>query len=92
MVQAGNNVGVKGAEAIAEALKVNTSLENIYLVSFLFNCFLMGIRCDKSSVRVTTVVQDNNNLGDDGATHIAEVLKANCTLKKLHLVSFVCFD
>jgi hypothetical protein len=32
-------VGAKGSEAIAEALKVNTSLENIYLVGFLFISF-----------------------------------------------------
>jgi hypothetical protein len=39
MVQAGNNVGANGAKAIAKALKVNTSLENIYLVGFLFISF-----------------------------------------------------
>jgi hypothetical protein len=54
MVQAGNNVGAKGAGAIAEALKVNTSLETIYLVGFLFDLFLLRLMCtccDLLSVR-----------------------------------------
>jgi hypothetical protein len=46
-------VGAKGAEAIAEALKVNTSLGHINLVGFLFDLFLLRLMCtcDLLSVR-----------------------------------------
>ena len=41
-------MGAKGAEAIAEALKVNTGLKNIYLVGFLFDFFLLRALVENS--------------------------------------------
>ena len=39
-MQGGGQVGAEGAKAIAEVLKDNTSVQELWLVSFSFFCYL----------------------------------------------------
>jgi hypothetical protein len=44
-MQAGNDVGDDGAKAIAASLEVNSSVQRLYLVRFLFDFFLLHFLC-----------------------------------------------
>ncbi len=71
-----NQIGAKGAEAIAEALKVNGSLQNLELTSI--------------AVMLLIYLLIANQIGDKGAEAIAEALKVNKVLQKLILNGIFC--
>ena len=80
-----NNIGDEGAKALAEALKVNQSLQDLnlscrkndtyYLIS-LYSFF------EPSTGHHTFV---DNNIGSEGAKTLAEALKVNQSLQNLNL-------
>ena len=80
-----NNIGVEGAKAIGEALKVNTSLTKIYLD----NIGDEGAKAIGEALKVNTSLTEiylwENKIGDEGARAIAEALKRNTSLTKIDL-------
>jgi hypothetical protein len=95
-VQSYNDIGDEGGKALGEALKVNTSVKELYLVSvFVLFLFVFGLRvfcCCEESGRLTCAVQWNNGIGAEGANVFGEALKVNASVQKLNLVSvFVLF-
>jgi hypothetical protein len=90
-VQGSNFIGAEGGKALGEALKVNTSVQILYLVSvfllFLFVFVLRVFCCCEEWGRLTCAVQWNNGIGDEGGKALGEALKVNTSLQKLDLVS-----
>ena len=94
-----NSLSAEGAKIIGEALKDNTSVHNLDLVS----CFSLSLLfCFKASclrclqTLELTCLQGENDLGDNGAKFIGEALKVNTSVQALDLVScfslsFFCF-
>ena len=85
----GNSIGVDGAKAIAEALKVNTVLTKLYL--FNNSIGVDGAKAIAEALKVNTVLTilslGGNSIGDDGAKAIAEAFKVNTVLTTLNLSS-----
>jgi hypothetical protein len=99
MLQDGNLIGDDGARRLGDLLKVNSSLQQLILVSFLFWCccvfeqHFMEI-AERWLGSLTRVLQINNQIGDDGARGLGEGLNVNSSLQWLHLVSsarLLCF-
>jgi hypothetical protein len=90
-VQRGNGIGDEGGKALGEALKVNTSVKELYLVSvfvlFLFVFVLRVFCCCEESGRLTCAVQSCNEIGNSGVSSLASCIKDNTTLTVLILVS-----
>jgi Ran GTPase-activating protein (RanGAP) involved in mRNA processing and transport len=90
-VQAGNQIGNEGAKAIAQALKANTSLQQLDLVRctpfvlMLFLFYLVTVLCFRLRV-LTRAVQAGNYVGVEGAEAIAEALRCNTSVHQLSLV------
>ncbi|XP_004345766.2 hypothetical protein CAOG_06176 [Capsaspora owczarzaki ATCC 30864] len=82
-----NQIGDVGAQAIAEALEVNTKLTHLYLTKNQIGD--VGAQAIAEALKVnttlTTLSLNHNQLGEGGAQAIAEALKANTTLTKLYL-------
>eukprot|EP00043_Microstomoeca_roanoka_P011537 m.108846 g.108846 ORF g.108846 m.108846 type:complete len:674 (-) comp15224_c0_seq1:67-2088(-) len=80
-------LGAEGGEAVAEALRTNTTLQILHL----FNNHLGadGGRALASAIRTNTTLHtlylNKNNLGPVGGRAIARALEQNTTLKKLNL-------
>ena len=78
---------IKGAKHVAEALKVNTSLNQIYL--FSNNIGDEGTKHVAEALKVNTSLKEMglncNTIGDDGAKQLAEALKVNNSLKEIAL-------
>ncbi len=71
----GNLIGPKGAKSIGDALKVNITLQELYLCGTVYLSFIdlfLG-----------------NQIGDEGAETIGEALKVNHTLRHLDLGSII---
>lgn len=81
-LQRNNRVGEKGAVALAEVLKSNSSIQILDLVSSYFRAVssscISGVDCG---------AQGYNRLGDAGADALGEGLKLNRSLTELNLVS-----
>ena len=99
MVQRENDIGDRGAELISEALKVNSSVQELRLVMLpLFPCTLRRLSllpllpCTLRRLSLlpraalTYATQGNNLIGDAGATALGEVLRVNGSLQKMFLV------
>ncbi len=90
------DMGTPGAKIIGEALKVNTSLLGLGLVSnCLFSVWdlLQGILlCIWNAWVLTCAVQGGNEIGDEGAKFIGEALKVNTSVQSLDLVSNCLFS
>ncbi len=90
-VQTSNDIGAVGGKALGEALKDNTSIQILRLVSvFLVFLLVFVLRvscCCEESGRLTYAVQENNRLGDEGGKALGEALKVNTSVKELYLVS-----
>ena len=88
-----NGIGDEGGKALGEALKVNTSVQILDLVSvfvlFLFVFVLRVFCCCEEGGRLTCAVQWNNGIGDSGVSSIASCIKDNTTLTVLDLVSSI---
>ena len=84
-----NRIGVDGAKAIAEALKVNPVLTELDLYNNQIRDD--GAKAIAEALKVnpvlTTLYLGYNSIGDDGAKAIAEALKVNPVLTKLNLQS-----
>ena len=82
-----NQVGKDGADALAEALKMNTALQTLkYAASPSFSC------CQQPLTLNLTVVCSlfNNSVGPEGAESLGEALKTNSTLKELKYAPPAC--
>lgn len=79
-MRSGNYIGDEGAQAVAEALTINTTLTTLNL---------WGAWCAPTAVGADarTCVCTENNIGVVGAQAVAESLKTNTTLTKLSLQS-----
>ncbi|KJE97840.1 interleukin-1 receptor-associated kinase 4 [Capsaspora owczarzaki ATCC 30864] len=82
-----NRIGDEEAKAIAEALKVNTTLTHLFLGGNQIGD--AGARAIAEALKVNKTVTllslSENQIGDVGAQAIAEVLKVNTMLKDLNL-------
>ncbi|XP_004343810.1 hypothetical protein CAOG_07086 [Capsaspora owczarzaki ATCC 30864] len=82
-----NQIGVAEAQAIAEALKVNTTLIKISLQENQIGD--AGAQAIAEALRANTTLKELllhlNQIGDAGAQAIAEALKVNNTLTDLYL-------
>ncbi len=78
-----NNIGLEGAIAIAEALKVNAVVTTLSLGSN--NIGVEGAIAIAKALKVTAVLTtlrlDSNRIGAEGSKAIAEALKVNAVLK-----------
>eukprot|EP00943_MAST-04B_sp_MAST-4B-sp1_P008599 g8599.t1 len=79
--------GVKGAKAVAEALKVNTSVTEIYLENN--NVGVEGAKAIAEALKVSTSLTEiylgRNNIGVEGGKEIVEALKVNTLLTRIDL-------
>ncbi len=94
-VQGSNRIGAEGGIALGEALKVNTSVKELILVSVFFLFLLVFVlraycHCEESG-RLTCAVQGSNLIGDEGGIALGEALKVNTSVQKLSLVSDTVF-
>ena len=80
-------IGDEGAKALAEALKVNTTVKELFLQ-------LCGIGDDgaaafaealRSNTSLTELHLGGCNIGDDGAAALAEALRSNTSVTRLNL-------
>ncbi|KAF9405385.1 hypothetical protein BGZ94_003571 [Podila epigama] len=80
-------IETKGAQALAEALKINGTLINLYLQnnSIGDNGSLALSQALKTNSSLTTLDLWGNSIGDNGAQALAEALKRNSTLTTLYL-------
>jgi len=93
-VQDRNQIGDMGACGLRDGLKVNSSLKHLELVGPLSLCWLLFFclrrRCGRgregAGAALTLVLQDNNDIGDEGACALGDGLKANSSLLYLALV------
>jgi len=82
-----NNINDKGAEALAELLKVNSTIEILNLNEN--NIGNKGINALAEALKKNTTVKqlylNKNNIDDKGAEALAELLKVNSTIEILNL-------
>jgi len=75
---------------IGQGLKVNSSLQSLYLVRLFVYCFFLWGRCreraGRGSAALTRVLQGENGIGDAGAAGLGEGLEVNSSLQELVLV------
>ena len=90
-MQGSNRIGDEGCKALGEALKVNTSVQILGLVSvfllFLLVFVLRVFCCCEESGRLTCAVQESNGIGAEGCKALGEALKVNTSVQILDLVS-----
>ena len=95
VLQRKNQLGDAGARGLGEVLKVNSSLQGLWLVRLFVYClFLWGRsreRAGKGSAALTRVLQDKNGIGDAGAAGLGEGLKVNSSLQRLWIVRLFVF-
>ncbi|KAL0231352.1 hypothetical protein GEMRC1_010756 [Eukaryota sp. GEM-RC1] len=83
-----NSIGPEGATAIAEALKLNSSvswlnLDNNSLGNEGATAIADALKVNSSLCRITL---GDNAIGNEGAIAIAEVLKVNSSLSEINLI------
>ena len=84
-----NNIGDRGAAAIAEALKSNTELTSLHLGYNTIGPSGAAALAEalKSNTALTKLWLHDNKIGDSGSVAIAEALKSNTVLTELRLDS-----
>ena len=82
-IKAGNGIGAKGACALGEALKVNTTVTELFLESVQLSDKV------KQGHSFNTNVKAGNRISDEGAYRLSEAMKVNTTLTTLSLLSCV---
>jgi Ran GTPase-activating protein (RanGAP) involved in mRNA processing and transport len=84
-----NQISDEGAAALADALKVNTSLTSIRLGYNKIGTEGAAVLADalKLNTSVTTMSLWNNNIDDEGAAALADVLKVNTSVTEIDLNS-----
>ena len=95
--QNSNEIGDDGACVIADAMRVNSSLQWLDLVR-LCCCTLLDIFFTCVSLKfpfcfsflALNVSQSNNEIGDDGARAIADAMRVNSSVQTLRLVRLCC--
>ncbi|KAL0239373.1 hypothetical protein GEMRC1_009481 [Eukaryota sp. GEM-RC1] len=82
-----NSIVPEGAIAIAEALKVNSSVSHIHVsYNSIGNEGAIAIaEALKVNSSVSTIYLYNNSIGNEGAIAIAEALKVNSSVSKIIL-------
>ena len=78
---ADNNIGDDGACALSEALKTNTRVFHIGLMSMSPSKVFL-VKCESHDL---VHVHEANKVGDKGAIALGEMMKTNTGLKILHL-------
>ncbi len=76
-------MGADGARAIAESLRVNTTLRELYL--WYNSVGADGARALRVNSTLQKLVLGSNDVGAAGARAIADALGVNSTLQKLDL-------
>ena len=82
-IKAGNGTVTEGARALSEALKVNTTLTELFLES------VQLLDKVKQGHSFNTNVKAGNRISDEGAYRLSEAMKVNTTLTTLSLLSCV---
>ena len=93
--QDNNRIGDDGARAIADAMRVNSSVQTLNLVR-LCCCMLLDVFFTFVSLKFLllfqylnlNVSQWTNNIGSDGARAIADAMRVNSSVQTLDLVRF----
>ena len=89
--------GVSAADCSALAARMRTGeisrVKELYLVRFFFSSVSVSFFAvfPASSLLNRIVSQVRNNIGDSGATAIADALRVNSSVKELWLVSWFCY-
>jgi Ran GTPase-activating protein (RanGAP) involved in mRNA processing and transport len=83
----GNQIGAEGASALADALKMNSSVTNINLDDNAIGDEGASVLADalKVNTSVTDISLRSNKFGAKGATAIADALKVNTSLTRIDL-------
>ena len=83
----GNGIGAAGGTAVAEALKVNTSVLEIDLCcECCWWCLPCVHACGSSEAyQVHVWCVSANDIGAAGVTAVAEALKVNSSVQEIHL-------
>ena len=83
------DIGAAGAQALAEALKTNTSVTTINLhYNNIGDAGSQALaKALKTNTSVTTIYLFENNIGDAGAQALAEALKTNTSVTKIYLTN-----
>ncbi len=83
--------------AIADAMRVNSSVQQLWLVRFcccmLLDVFFTFVSLNFpfcSALPALNVSQDGSNIGADGAMAIANTMRVNSSVQQLWLVRFCC--
>ncbi|RUP44696.1 hypothetical protein BC936DRAFT_149121 [Jimgerdemannia flammicorona] len=77
-------IGEKGASALAEALKMNTSLQNLTTEIGDYEASVLA-EALKMSTSLQTLDLYNNLISEKGARALAEALKMNTSLQNMNL-------
>jgi hypothetical protein len=81
-------LGPEGAKAIAEVLKVNSSIQHLNLFSNYFQSFLFFPETPKLTKKTKSISKKKtkeNRIGPEGSKAIAEALKINSSIRHLDL-------
>jgi hypothetical protein len=88
-----NGLGSEGGKAIAEALKINSSIQHLNLQSnenpSFFSFFVIFIIFFPQTPKKTKSIskKKDNEIGPEGVVLIAEALKINSSIQHLNLES-----
>ena len=81
---AGNEIGVEGVKALCNALKVNSSLNGIYLGSWKMKDGQNREDCEQGN-EIT-----GNTIGDNGIKSLCDVLETNTIILDFYIGSEDC--
>ena len=79
------NIGDTGAVALADSLKINSSITKIYLSSNSIGDSGMVADALKTNTSITEIDLFNNLIGDSGAVALADALKTNTSITVIDL-------
>ena len=95
--QNSNDFGADGASAIADAMRVNSSVQTLDLVRLccrmLLDVFFTFVSLNAPFLfqcLTLNVSQGHNKIGDDGARAVADAMRVNSSVQQLYLVRLCC--
>ena len=95
--QNSNTIGADGASAIADAMRVNSSVQTLSLVrlccGMLLDVFFTFVSLNVPFLfqcLTLNVSQSSNKIGDDGARAVADAMRVNSSVQTLWLVRLCC--